>query len=138
MHKHPADERRSARANVLLVAEIEAGTARSRVRIANISAHGALVVGKGLPCAGAQVNFKCRDVSVPSWIAWVDASYAGIQFDEAIEPEELLKYLPASGPISAIHRTIQDFRRPGFRGDQLTEEERRIVEAWNKIGPGQT
>lgn len=132
MQKHTADERRSARANVLLVADIEVGSVRNRVRIANISAHGALVVGKGIPSQGAQVNFKCRHVSVPSWIAWVDGTYAGIQFDEAIEPEDLLRYLPACGSVISKDRRIENFRRPGFKGNQLTEEERRIVAAWNK------
>lgn len=132
MQKHTADERRSARANVLLVAEIEWGAVRNRVRIANLSAHGALVVGKGIPSEGSQINFKCRDVSVPSWIAWVDGTYAGIQFDQAIEPEDLLRYLPSCGSVITKDRRIENFRRPGFKGDQLTEEERRIVAAWNK------
>lgn len=132
MQKHTADERRSARANVLLVAEIEAGAERSRVRIANISAHGALVVGKRIPSEGAQVNFKCRHFCVPSWIAWVDGIYAGINFDQPIEPEDLLRYLPACGSVITKDRRIENFRRPGFKGNQLTEEERRIVAAWNK------
>jgi hypothetical protein len=28
-----------------------------------------------------------------------------------------------------------DFRRPGFRGNQMTDEERKIVEEWNRPQP---
>lgn len=130
-----SDERRSSRANVLLVAEIEAGAVRTRVRIANISAHGALIVGKGITGEGTQVNFTCRHLAVPSWVAWVDGAYAGIQFDQPIEPDDLLKHLPSCGPVITKDCRIEDFRRPGFRGNQLTEGQRRIVEAWIKKGP---
>jgi len=28
-----------------------------------------------------------------------------------------------------------DFRRPGFKGNQMTDEERKIVEEWNRPQP---
>lgn len=127
---NPVDDRRSPRANVLLIGVVESGKARIPVRVSNLSAHGALVVGKAIPNADARVVFRCNGVAVEGWVVWAKAPQAGIQFDELIQPEELRR----SGSLhsqAVIPDTRQlDFRRPGFRGNQLTQEEREMLEDW--------
>lgn len=129
---HPADERRSARANVVLHSTIESEGVRIRVRVANLSAHGALVIGDGVPAKDAQVTFRCKEVTIPGWVAWVRAPHAGIQFDEPIRPDVLFRN--SSIPSHVIMKDTRqiDFRRPGLRGNQLTPEERLKLEEWTR------
>jgi hypothetical protein len=127
---NPIDDRRSSRANVLLIAAIECGGARFPIRVSNLSAHGALVIGKVLPCADTPVVFRCKELAVASWVAWANAPHAGIQFGEPIHAEELLRNRPI--PSAALIRDTRevDFRRPGFSGNQLTQEERETLNEW--------
>ena len=125
-----ADERRSGRAVVILTAAIEAGDARIPVRVSNLSAHGVLVIGDKIPAASSQVVFRCNGIAVPSWVAWSHDGRAGIQFDDPVEPDQLAqKTRVPLVPVMRDTRTI-DSRRPGFKGNQLTNEERNAVEAW--------
>jgi hypothetical protein len=130
-----ADERRSARANVLLAGFIEGGGVRIRVRVGNQSAHGALLIGDMIPPRDTQVTFHCNGVTVESWVAWVQAPHAGIQFGEPIQPQDLVRNTAV--PIQMITKDTRklDFRRPGFRGNQLTDEERKIVEESTRPPP---
>jgi len=127
-----ADERRSARANVILTATIEDGSARIPVRVSNLSSHGALVIGEGLPAGETQVTFRCNGASVQCWVAWSQGGRAGIQFGTPVQPDALTQR--ESAPRIAITKDTRelDFRRPGFRGNQMTDEERKIVEEWNR------
>lgn len=127
-----ADERRSERSKVLLTAMIENGGSRIPVRVSNLSAHGALVIGKELPPSEERVVFHCNGFATGGWIAWVKDGHAGIQFDEPVEPEKLVQRLPTPR-VTIIKDTRElNFRRPGFRGNQLTDEQRKIVEEWTK------
>ena len=123
-----SDDRRSERANVILTATIEAGGKRHRVRVSNFSAHGALVIGEHLPVAQTRLTFHCNALAVPGWIVWSQEGRAGIQSDDPVDPEALTKKAPT--PQIAVTKDTRkvDFRRPGFRGNQMTDEERRIVE----------
>ena len=129
------DERRSARANVILTATVEGGGARIPVRIANLSEHGALVIGDRLPARETQVTFHCNGASVQCWVAWSQGDRAGIQFGTPVQPNALTQR--DSAPRIAITKDTRelDFRRPGFRGNQMTDEERKIVEEWNRPQP---
>jgi hypothetical protein len=133
-----ADERRSARANVLLTAVLQQGATRIPVRISNLSEHGALVIGRGIVANDAPVTFRCNGVDVQSFVAWSERGRAGIQFENRIQPEALTQRAPL--PPSAIVKASRngDFRRPGFRGNQLTDEEYRIVSQWNQPEPKRT
>jgi hypothetical protein len=128
--KDTSDERRSARANVLLAATLDSGGVRLNVRVGNLSAHGALLIGNKLPSEATQVVFRCNGATICGWVAWVRGSCVGIDFDDAIDPQDVLRNHPA--PHQAITRDTRtvNFRRPGFRGNQLTIEERRILEDW--------
>ena len=130
-----ADERRSARANVILTATIEQGSARIPVRVSNLSAHGALVIGDRLPEGETQVVFRCNGAAVQCWVAWSRAGRAGIQFGTPVQPDALA-HKEAAPRATIIKDTRElDFRRPGFKGNQMTDEERKIVEEWNRPQP---
>jgi hypothetical protein len=126
------DERRSGRANVILTATIEDGSARIPVRVSNLSSHGALLIGDGIPAGETQVNFRCGGASVQCWIAWSREGRAGIEFGTPVQPDALTQR--ESAPRIAITKDTRklDLRRPGFRGNQMTDEEHKIVAEWNR------
>jgi hypothetical protein len=90
------------------------------------------VIGEGFPPADSDVIFQCNGRAVQGWIAWVGGGRAGIQFEDSVQPESMT--LKAAKPRPAVERDtrILTYRRPGFRGNQLTEAERRLVEDWNR------
>lgn len=127
---NPVDERRSLRAPVLLIAAVECGGDRIPIRVSNLSAHGALVIGKELPCADTSVIFRCNGHAIESWVAWTEAPHAGLQFSEPIQPEVLLRSKPVLSAALVRDTRNLDFRRPGFSGNQLTQEEREMLKEW--------
>jgi len=128
--KSPADERRSPRAKVLLAGFLESEGVRVPIRIRNLSEHGVLVVGKVRLPEDAHVTLRCNGQAVQGWIAWVADASAGIHFGEPKRADDLLPS-PAFSPqpITKDGR-LSDFRRPGFRGNQLTSAEKRILQEW--------
>jgi hypothetical protein len=130
MSKKSADERRSARANVLLVASIEYEGRSIPVKVANLSAHGARVSSAGLPGEDAAVVLRCNGTAVDGWIAWLRAPHAGIHFGSVIEHSEVLRKMPEAKPPILKDTRKLDYRRPGFRGKQLTDDERQILVDW--------
>lgn len=127
-----ADERRSARAKVLLTAVIECDVVSVPVRVINLSANGALVACDTALPGDTRVIFRIGRRTAEGRTAWVHPPHAGINFDEPIQPGEFLpKSLHTADLITRDTRDL-NFRRPGFRGNQMTEEERQIVEEWNR------
>jgi len=117
---------------VLLTAAVECGSSCIRVRVVNLSAHGALVACDVRPPADKPVIFRCNGLSAKGSIAWVDHLHAAIDFDAPIKPKAFLpKALLTAHLITRDTREL-DFRRPGFRGNQMSDEERRIVENWKR------
>ena len=127
-----SDERRSARANVILTGMIEHSNSRIPVRIRDLSDHGAQVIGDKLPAADTQITLRCNGQAVEGWVAWSQGERAGIEFGRPTPPDVLTKR--ERRPSLGITKDTRDvgFRRPGFRGNQLSEEERRILEEWTK------
>lgn len=132
MSDNAADERRSARSNVVLAAMLEADGRHFRVRISNVSAHGALVTGEALPAEGDQVILRCKGRTIPGWVAWTGRSHSGIQFEEEVQLRDLLNDVSRYSQMIVRDERKLDFRRPGFRGNQLTDEERQAVEEWKR------
>ncbi|MGN6059038.1 MAG: PilZ domain-containing protein [Sphingomicrobium sp.] len=126
------DDRRSARTSVVLMAAIDYAGLRTRVRVTNLSAHGALVIGDRLPAPECKVAFLSNGVTVEARVAWARGRHAGIQFEHAIEPECFLRNAPHPHPAITKGDRNVDFRRPGFRGNQLNAEEKRVVENWSR------
>jgi hypothetical protein len=61
---------------------------------------------------------------------WVHARYAGIAFDEPLDPDQVLRNVPAPRP-----KTQLDFRRPGLACRPLSSYERRMLERWMTGSP---
>lgn len=117
--------RKTRRSNVLMSASIEVSGVSLPVKLRNLSAEGVLVEAERLPVEGSSILFRKGDLSVKGRVAWVKTRHAGIAFDRLLEPEQVLRHIPAPKP-----RMVQEFRRPGLRANPMTEEERRFGEHW--------
>lgn len=117
--------RKSRRSNVLMAASLELSGAALPVKLRNLSSEGALVEGDKLPVEGAAIQFRKGELSVAGRIAWVSEGRAGISFAQKLEPEQVLRHVPAPRP-----RVHADFRRPGLKARELTEDEKRFGEVW--------
>lgn len=124
-----ADERRSPRNCVLLKATLDTGGARSPIRVSNLSRHGALALGDAFPAPGTDVIFRYKTLAIPSWIAWIGCGCAGVQFADSVETE-LFSRDASQDIIITKDKRVLDFRRPGFRGNQMTPAEWAIVAEW--------
>jgi hypothetical protein len=71
---------------VLLTAVLECDGTDVPVRVANLSANGALVSADELPPADGRVIFRCKSLVVEGWVAWSHPPNAGINFDTDIDP----------------------------------------------------
>lgn len=130
--KSAADERRSARVKVFLSAFLESGTVSVPVRIRDLSEHGVLVVGQVPLAAGTEVTLRCNGKAMHGWIAWAADASAGIEFSEPKCPVDLLPSPKLVSKQITKDARVADYRRPGFRGNQLTSEERKILEEWRR------
>ena len=122
--------RRSRRSNVLMAAAIETENGLANVTLRNLSADGALIEGNGIPAAESPVVFRKKDLVISGRIAWVNERRAGIAFDAKLEPETVLRHIPAPQ-----HRIEQQFKRPGLTTSYLTAEERHWCETFIWDGP---
>lgn len=123
--------RRSRRSNVLMAASIETASGTVPVTLRNLSAEGALVEGQGVPIEGYSIVFRKKDLVISGRIAWVNENRAGIAFDAKLEPETVLRHVPAPR-----NRVKQEFKRPGF-SHSLTDQERRWCQTfiWDRPLP---
>ena len=116
--------RKTRRSNVLMSASLELSGTSLPVKLRNLSAEGALVEGDKLPVEGASILFRKGDLSVQGRVAWAKTRHAGVEFARRLEPDQLLRHVPAPRP-----RVAPDFRRPGLKS-HLSEDERRYGEQW--------
>ena len=116
--------RKTRRSNVLMSASLELSGTSLPVKLRNLSVDGALVEGDKLPVEGASVLFRKGDLSVSGQVAWVKGRQAGVAFAQNLNPDQLLRHIPAPRP-----RVTPDFKRPGLKGT-LTAEEQRFDEQW--------
>lgn len=120
--------RRSARSKVMLAATLDYGGGCARVRVLDLSSQGALVAGEEIPAVDTDVTLQCGTQSVAGSIAWVRGQKAGVEFRKSVN-----RHLFAPTRDPANHIVVEDarklhFRRPGFRGNQLTVEERYFLD----------
>jgi len=116
--------RKTRRSNVLMTARLELSGISLPVKLRNLSADGALVEGDRLPVEAASVLFRKGDLSMPGVVAWVNGRQAGINFAQQLNPDQLLRHIPAPRP-----RVSPDFRRPGLKS-HLSEKDRRFGDTW--------
>ena len=119
--------RRSHRSQVLLAATLEfAGGSRS-VKLRNLSAEGALVEADGLPIEGTSVLFCRKELSAAGRVVWVNRRYAGIAFDQKLNPEQVLRHVPSPAARPKLHTRPY---RPGFTPRTMTPDQQRLAESW--------
>ena len=126
-----AQNRKTRRSNVLMSASLELSGTALPVKLRNLSAEGALVEGDKLPVEGASLLFRKGDLGVSGTVAWVNGRQAGINFERKLNPEQLLRHIPAPRP-----RVAQNFRRPGLRLG--TDSDKGFGDAWHWRFPGAT
>ena len=104
------DLRSDPRSNVFLTAVLCASGAQTNVRVRNLSAHGALLEGPGLPAEGAVVQIRRGSLSIAGHIAWSRDQYCGVRFASVIE---VGAWIERAGPIGQqrIDAAIANFRR---------------------------
>jgi hypothetical protein len=123
--------RRSRRAQVLLAATLDYAGSQHQVKLRNMSGDGALVESDGLPIEGTPVLFSRNDLSVSGRIVWVKDNFAGISFNEKLDPEQVLRHVPTPRP-----RIQPRAYRPGFTPRKMTPDQQRLAESWIwKPGP---
>ena len=123
--------RRSRRSPVLLAAAIEVAGKPVSVKLRNLSEEGALIEGEGLPVEGSSTCFKRNELRVKGRVVWVHGRYAGVAFDEPLNPEQVLRNVPAPKRKTQV----TDFRRPGLACRPLSEYERGMLERWMTSSP---
>jgi len=123
-------DRRSRRSPVLLAAALEVAGRQVAVNLRNLSEQGALIEGDSLPPEGSTTFFERKELRVPGRIVWVQGRYAGIAFDEPLNPEQVLRHVPAPRPKAQL-----DFRRPGLACRPLSGYKRRMLERWMTASP---
>ncbi|MEO6113529.1 MAG: PilZ domain-containing protein [Sphingomicrobium sp.] len=117
--------RKTRRSNVLMSASIELSGKSLPVKLRNLSADGALVEADTLPVEGASIMFRKGELCVQGRVAWAKTRHAGISFARKLDPEQVLRHVPAPRA-----RVKPDFRRPGLKAISLTDEELRFGENW--------
>jgi hypothetical protein len=127
-----SQNRRSRRSNVLMAASLETASGSAKVTLRNLSAEGALVEGDRLPQPGEHLVFRKNELAVSGKVAWVTERRAGIAFDAKLQPETVLRHIPAPR-----HRIEPSFKRPGLTSGVLSAEERRWCETfiWDRPLP---
>jgi hypothetical protein len=94
------------------------------VKLRNLSADGALVEGDKLPVEGASILFRKGDLSMVGNVAWVKGRQAGVSFAQKLDPEQLLRHIPAPRP-----RVTPTFKRPGLK--KFTDGDQGFGDAWH-------
>jgi PilZ domain len=126
-----SQNRKTRRSNVLMSASLELSGTSLPVKLRNLSAEGALVQGDKLPVEGASILFRKGDLIMNGTVAWVKGKQAGVNFTHRLDPEQLLRHVPAPRP-----RVNPTFRRPGLK--KFTDDEKGYGAAWHWRFPGAT
>jgi hypothetical protein len=102
-----------------MAATVETVSGTVGVTLRDLSAEGALVEGDGISEPGSLVVFRKKELSVSGRVAWVNERRAGIAFDAKLQPETVLRHVPAPR-----HRVDPVFKRPRLASHALTAEEK--------------
>jgi hypothetical protein len=104
------DPRADQRSHVFLMAVLRAGATSFPVRVRNISIHGALLEGNGLPSANQIVALGRGSLSASGQIAWIAGQHCGIRFSKPITVAE---WVDRAGPVGQqrIDAAVAEYRR---------------------------
>lgn len=127
MTTRPADERRSDRQKVILAATLKHDASQVPVRIMDLSQRGALITGEVLPDVDSLITLRCGTQSVSGFVAWKNGNQAGLGFTYDMKRQPFTSRSGVTSDLVVRDRRVVDFRRPGFRGNQLTREERAFL-----------
>ena len=126
------NKRQVARSKVLYGGTIRCEGRSFPIRILDLSCNGALISGVGLPLnEGSLVTLTCGKQSVEAAVCWVRANEAGLSLHAELRGQVF------SRPKSMIARSYEpdpNWRRPAFRGDQLTDDEKWFIEQLRSEG----
>lgn len=89
--------RAEARSNVFLSATLHVGGKAISVRVRNLSSHGALVDGSGLPPAGSRIKLTRGRLTTIGDLAWGGGGQAGLNFDSKIDVDLWVQKLGHTG-----------------------------------------
>jgi hypothetical protein len=92
-----SETRIASRSNVFLAATLYTESGAFPVRIRNISDHGAMLEGAGLPGEGKKVRIQRATLSASAEIAWQRDQFRGLWFKEPIELGSWMKTVGHSG-----------------------------------------
>ena len=124
--KEHTEGRRSDRLKVILSATVLDEASRMPVRIIDLSRDGALIIGDLLPAPKSKITLRCGSQSVSGTVAWRKGKRAGLRFDRQVNRQRFGR--KCNRNIAIVRDTRKpDFRRPGFRGTQLTAEEQAFM-----------
>ena len=119
-----SQNRKNRRSNVLMSASLELSGSALPVKLRNLSAEGALVEGDKLPVEGSSILFRKGDLSTVGTVAWVKGRQAGVNFAQKLDPEQLLRHIPAPRP-----RVTPKFKRPGLT--KFHDSDKGFGDAWH-------
>ena len=82
--------KRKTRRNLLLKAEIRDGAAWSGVTICNVSEHGVMLKGAGLPQRGSFIEIRSNQTLLAGQVRWSGMGRCGVLVRETIDVEALI------------------------------------------------
>lgn len=114
---------RAKRSNVFMDAHLNLGeplSAKQVVRIRDISAGGARIQGKS-PGVGVRIVVTRGETEMPGRVVWTADRHFGVEFDEPVDVEAVLKAAPPKSPdrpvyAAALTSGLTPFRRESTRG----------------------
>ena len=102
------------------------------MKLRNLSEEGALIEGERLPLEGTRTFFERNELRLKSRVVWVHGRYAGIAFDERLDPEQVLRNVPTP---KAEESAADGFQAPRPRLPPLSDYERRCSKRWRTASP---
>ena len=117
--------RRSARAPVLLSANLAVSGRSYVVKLRNLSEDGVLVEADDLPTEGADGKFERNELNVKCTVIWVHGHCAGVKFARPLKAESVLRHVPKPRPVQP-----PVFKRPSIACRPLAASERVMLERW--------
>ena len=128
-----AGQRQAKRARVLLSAKLRTQHGDNiEARLRDLSQKGALIECRYDLQVGSEVVFTRGTTVVPARVAWSSGGRVGLEFLRSIDESEVLVQLgrPVATATGTAAAGPQRFRRPRIGGEDMSENERKLVRNW--------